>query len=134
MTAKSTREPYMIARVIDADYAKTVQRVREALGKEGFGVLTEIDVRATLKEKLDVKFKDYVILGACHPPSAHQALSHEESVGVFLPCNVVVHATEGGTAVKMARPTVTLGNVNNPALEPLGREVEAMLTRVVNSL
>jgi uncharacterized protein (DUF302 family) len=134
MTTKTTSAPYVIARVIPSDYATTVERVREALAKEGFGVLTEIDVRATLKKKLDVKFKDYVILGACHPPSAHQALSHEESIGVFLPCNVVVHATEGGTAVKAVRPSFTLGNVNNPALEPLGREVEAMLTRVVKSL
>jgi uncharacterized protein (DUF302 family) len=134
MTSKTTSAPYVIARVIPAGYAATVERVREALAKEGFGVLTEIDVRATLKKKLDVTFKDYVILGACHPPSAHQALSHEESIGVFLPCNVVVHATEWGTAVKAVRPSVTLGNVNDPALEPLGREVEAMLTRVVQSL
>jgi len=134
MATKTASPPYVIARVIPADYATTVERVRQALAKEGFGVLSEIDVRATLKKKLDVDFKDYVILGACHPPSAHQALTREESIGVFLPCNVIVHATEGGTAVKAVRPSVTLGNVNNPALEPLGREVEAMLTRVVNSV
>jgi uncharacterized protein (DUF302 family) len=134
MKAKTTGPPYVIARVLPADTATTVERVREALAKEGFGVLTEIDVQATLKKNLGVTFKDYIILGACHPPSAHRALSREESIGVFLPCNVVVHATEGGTAVKAARPSITLGNVNDPALEPLGREVEAMLTRVVQSL
>lgn len=134
MATKTASPAYVIARVIAADFATTVERVRQALAIEGFGVLTEIDVQATLKKKLGVKFKDYVILGACHPPSAHQALTHEESIGVFLPCNVIVHAAEGGTAVKAVRPSVTLGNVNNPALEPLGREVEAMLARVVKSV
>jgi uncharacterized protein (DUF302 family) len=134
MATKAISPPYVIARVISADFTTTVERVRQALANEGFGVLTEIDVQATLKKKLDVTFKDYVILGACHPPSAHRALTHEESIGVFFPCNVVVHATEGGTAVKAVRPSVTLGNVGNPALEPLGREVEAMLVRVVKSV
>ncbi|HEY7728069.1 MAG TPA: DUF302 domain-containing protein [Candidatus Eisenbacteria bacterium] len=134
MTTKTTIQPYVIARVIPADYATTVERVRRALAKEGFGVLTEIDLRAKLKEKLGVETKDYVILGACHPPSAHRAVSLEESIGVFLPCNVVVHATEGGTAVKAVRPSVTLANVGNPSLEPIGREVEAMLTRVVDAV
>jgi uncharacterized protein (DUF302 family) len=125
---------YVIARVIPADFATTVERVRAALARVGFGVLTEIDVRATLKKKLDAEFKEYVILGACHPPSALRVLSEEESLGVFLPCNVVVHAAEGGTAVKAVRPTITLASAGNPALEPLGREVEAMLSRAVESV
>ncbi len=125
---------YVIERKLSTDYKTTVERVKEALAREGFGVLTEIDLKAKLKEKLGVEFKDYVILGACHPPSAYQAVSAEESIGVLLPCNVVVHAADGGTMVKAVRPTASLGIVRNPALEPLGREVEAMLTRVIQSL
>ena len=125
---------YVIERKLSSDYQTTVARVKEALAREGFGVLTEIDLKAKLKEKLGVDFKDYVILGACHPPSAYKAVLAEESIGVLLPCNVVVHSAEGGTIVKAVRPTASLGIVKNPALEPLGREVEAMLTRVVQSL
>jgi uncharacterized protein (DUF302 family) len=131
--AATSAPHYVITRVVAADFATTVERVRAALAREGFGVLTEIDVRATLKKKLGAEFEDYTILGACHPPSVLRALSEEESLGVFLPCNVVVHAAEGGTAVKAVRPTVTLATAGNPALEPLGREVEAMLARAVES-
>jgi len=125
---------YFIEKRLSGDFPTTVARVKEALAREGFGILTEIDLRAKLKEKLGVDFKDYVILGACHPPSAYKAVSVEESIGVLLPCNVVVHAVEGGTVVKAVRPTVSLGIVKNPTLEPLGLEVETMLTRVVQSL
>jgi uncharacterized protein (DUF302 family) len=130
---KTASAPYVIERTVPADFASTVERVKRALAREGFGVLTEIDLKAKLKEKLGVDFKDYVILGACHAPSAHRAVSAEESIGVLLPCNVVVHATAGGTAIKAVRPIASLGIVHNPALEPLGREVEAMLARVVAS-
>jgi uncharacterized protein (DUF302 family) len=133
MSTKTASAPYVIERVIAADYATTVARVKEALAREGFGVLSEIDLKAKFREKLGADFKEYVILGACHAPSAFQAISTEESIGVFLPCNLIVHAVPGGTAVKAVRPSVTLGNVKNPALEPLGREVEAMLERVVRS-
>jgi len=125
---------YFIERRLSSDFQTTVVRVKEALAREGFGVLTEIDMAAKFKEKLGVDFKNYVILGACHPPSAYKAVSAEESIGVLLPCNVVVHAVEGGSVVKAVRPTASLGIVKNPTLEPLGREVEAMLTRVVQSL
>ena len=105
----------------------------QALTREGFGLLSEIDLRAKFREKLGVEFREYVILGACHAPSAYKAVSLEESIGVFMPCNVIVHAVEGGTAVKAVRPSVTMGHVENPGLEPIGREVEAMLERVVRS-
>ncbi len=133
MSTRTAGAPYVIERVIAADYATTVGRVKEALAREGFGVLSEIDLKAKFREKLGADFKEYVILGACHAPSAYRAVSAEESIGVFLPCNVIVHATAGGTAVKAVRPSVTLGNVKNPALDPLGREVETMLERVVRS-
>jgi len=125
---------YVIERKLSSDFPTTVARVKEALAREGFGVLTEIDLRAKLKEKLGVEFKDYVILGACHPPSAYKAVSAEESIGVLLPCNVVVHAAEGGSVVLAVRPTASLGIVKNPTLEPLGLEIEAKLARVVQSL
>lgn len=107
--------------------------MRQALAREGFGVLSEIDLKAKFLEKLGADFKPYVILGACHAPSAYQAVSAEESIGVFMPCNVIVHAVAGGTAIKAVRPSVTLGNVKNPALEPIGRDIEAKLERVVKS-
>ena len=114
-------------------WTKMTEADIEALAREGFGVLSEIDLRAKFREKLGADFKEYVILGACHAPSAFKAVSTEESIGVFMPCNVIVHAVAGGTAVKAVRPTVTLGHVKNPALESLGREVEAMLERAVRS-
>jgi uncharacterized protein (DUF302 family) len=132
--AEILTRPYVIERTLKADFDSTVERVKQALAREGFGVLTEIDLKAKLKEKLGVEFKRYVILGACHPPSAHRAVSAEENIGVLLPCNVVVHAADAGTAVKAVRPTASLGIVQNPALEPIGREVEAMLARVVASV
>jgi uncharacterized protein (DUF302 family) len=133
MGSHTASAPYVIERVIPADYATTVERVKQALAREGFGVLSEIDLKAKFREKLGAEFREYVILGACHAPSAFKAVTAEESIGVFLPCNVIVHAVPGGTAVKAVRPTVTLGHVKNPALEPLGREVESMLERVVKS-
>lgn len=87
---------YYISRFVDYDYTTAVARVREELAKEGFGVLTEIDVQATLKAKLNVDFRPYLILGACNPPFAHKALTVEDKVGVLLPCNVVVQQLEDG--------------------------------------
>ena len=102
----------------------TIPKVREVLATEGFGVLTEIDVRATLKKKLDVDFRPYVILGACHPPSAHQALCAEPGVGLLLPCNVVVaQQGEGQVVVSAVDPERMLGVVGRAEIEPLAREV-----------
>ena len=125
---------YVIERRVLGDVPETVARVKEALAKEGFGVLTEIDIRAKLKEKLGVDFRPYVILGACHPPSAYKALSEEISIGVLLPCNVVVHAEEIGTSVKAVRPTVSLAATGRQDLCELGKDIEARLRRVVESL
>ena len=127
---------YVIARELpDTDYDTAVQRVTELLSREGFGVLTEIDVRATLRKKLDVEFKPYVILGACNPPLAHQALSAEPMIGALLPCNVVVMAREGGGSVVAAfSPTVGFQMVGNPGVQPIAAEVEARLVRVLDGL
>lgn len=122
-----------IERTFDADFPTTVERVMAGLQRVGFGVLTEIDLKAKLKEKLGVDCKQYLILGACHPASAHKAVGMEEGVGVVMPCNVVVHATSGGTAVKAVRPTASLAMFQNPTLMKLGEEVEEMLKRAVES-
>lgn len=116
-----------------ASFAETVERCRQALGKEGFGVLTEIDVQATLKKKLDVDREPYLILGACHPPSAHRALTAAPEVGVLLPCNVCVSVEGGQTVVRAMNPESAMSLLKSPALEEVAREVAAALRRVVQA-
>ena len=111
------------------------QRTRELLKDEGFGVLTEIDVRRTLKDKLGEDFRPYRILGACNPHLAHQALNSEPGIGVLLPCNVVIEeAAAGTTRVRFLEPIAALGVVGNPALEPVAKEASERLHRVAESL
>jgi uncharacterized protein (DUF302 family) len=114
--------------------ADAVQRVTEELKKEGFGVLTEIDVKATLKKKLDVDFRPYVILGACNPSLARQALEAESQIGLLLPCNVVVQETDGGALVSIADPKAMFTVVHNPSVAPVASEAEHRLRRVVQAL
>ena len=114
-------------------FDETVARAREALAKEGFGVLTEIDVKATLKKKLDVDREAYLILGACHPPSAHRALEAAPEVGVLLPCNVTVSVEDGTTVVRAMDPASVMGLVDSPELAAVGAEVGAKLRRVVDA-
>jgi uncharacterized protein (DUF302 family) len=110
-------------------------RVTEALTAEGFGILTEIDVKDTLKKKLDVEFRRYKILGACNPPLAHKALAAEAQVGLLLPCNVVVQEDErGGTLVSFADPKVRLAVSSNPALAELAEDADRRLRRVLAAL
>ena len=116
-------------------YSDAVPRVKEALAKEGFGVLTEIDVKATLKKKIDVDFAPYVILGACNPPLAHKALSGEPAIGLLLPCNVVVAEDESGNAVVSAiHPEKMFQVVNNPGVAVVAAEVRTKLERVLESI
>ncbi len=118
---------------VSSDYADAVAKVKDELKKEGFGVLTEIDVKQTLKTKLNIDFEDYIILGACNPPLAYQALTAEQDIGVLLPCNVIVYVMGGKTYISTVLPTVQLGKVGNPKLLPIAEQVEARLKKVVDA-
>ena len=109
-------------------------RVTDALAAEGFGVLTEIDVKATLKKKLDVDFRPYLILGACNPNLAHRALGLEPEIGLLLPCNVVVQEAAGGVQVSVIDPKAVFSVVENPELETVAAEVEEKLRRALHAL
>jgi uncharacterized protein (DUF302 family) len=123
-----------ISRTLDLGFDAVLARIPDALKAEGFGVLTEIDVKETLRKKLDVDFRRYRILGACNPAFAHRALAHSLELGMLLPCNVVAYETdEGRTVVSAVDPMQTIA-VNDPAVEPIAREVRAKLQRVVDSL
>jgi uncharacterized protein (DUF302 family) len=117
-------------------YDQAVEKTRDELAKEGFGVLTEIDVKATFKKKLDVEFRPYVILGACNPPIAHKALSAETDLGLLLPCNVIVYATDdaGKSVVAAIDPVEQLKVTGNAAIEPFAQEVRARLERVLDGV
>ncbi len=120
---------------LHTDYETAVSRVTEALKTEGFGVLTEIDVQATLKKKLDVDFRPYKILGACNPPLAYRALSAAPEVGLLLPCNVTVAQIETGVIeISLVDPLSMLGVVNKPELEAVAREARERLERVAAAL
>ena len=120
--------------VTDLSYEEAVQRCREALAEEGFGVLTEIDVQATFKKKLDVDRPPYVILGACHPPSAYKALTAAPEVGVLLPCNVTVSIEEGQTVVRAMNPGVALGVLQAEGLAEVAEDVGEALRRAVQAV
>lgn len=134
MISQNTR--YGLSVEVSLPYETAVERTREELGKEGFGVLTEIDVKATLKEKLDIEFRPYIILGACNPPLAHQALSEETDIGLLLPCNVVVYAADdpAHSIVAAIDPEVQLEVTDNKKIEPLAAEVRSRLERVLEAV
>ncbi len=115
-------------------YDEAVGRVKDALKIEGFGVLTEIDVRLTMREKLGIEMEPYIILGACNPPLAHRALELEPDIGLLLPCNVVVRAEGSGSRVDIADPQAMLGIVGNKQIGPVAEEAKQRLQRVVAAL
>ena len=119
---------------VNLPYDKAVVRAREELAKEGFGVLTEIDVKATLKKKLNVDFDDYIILGACNPPLAYEALKVVKDVGLMMPCNVVVYMDKGQTYVEAVTPTVLMNLIQNDNLKPTAEQIETKLRKVVDSI
>ncbi len=134
MIEQTTR--YGIGTTVDLEYARAVERTKDALAAEGFGVLSEIDIAATLKKKLDADFRPYVILGACNPPLAHRALTAERDLGLLLPCNVVVYAADepGRSVVAAMDPEAALELTGNAEVREVAREVRARLERVLNSV
>jgi uncharacterized protein (DUF302 family) len=127
---------YGMSLEVPLGYDRAVERAREELAKEGFGVLTEIDVKATLKKKLDVDFRPYIILGACNPPLAHQALSAEPDIGLLLPCNVIVYATDDPdrTLVAAIDPVTQLEITGNKQIGPVAEQVRAKIERVLRGM
>jgi len=126
---------YCISRKLKMPIDDAEARAREGLSREGFGVLTEIDVRATLKKKLDVDFPGYRILGACNPPFAYEALMSEPLVGAMLPCNVIVRESgDGEVEVAAIDPVASMQAIDNPALGATAGEIRARLKRVIDSL
>lgn len=125
---------YGIAVETTLTFEDAERKVRDLLKQEGFGVLTEIDVTSTLKEKLNVDFRRYKILGACNPPLAHRALTIEPGIGLLLPCNVVIEEHDGGSRVLIIDPVPTLRIVGNPELDPLAADAGARLRRVAQGM
>lgn len=125
---------YGFTKELDMPFTKAVDAAIAELKKEGFGILSRIDVKEKFKEKLGIDFKEYVILGACNPASAHKAILAEENIGLMLPCNVIVYEKESKTVVSIIRPTQAMGLINNEKLTPVAQAVEAMLKRVFEAL
>ena len=129
-----TQAKYSISTRLSLTYDEALLRVKAALKEEGFGVLTEIDVRETLREKLQVDFRRYDIIGACNPQLAHRALQAELDVGLLLPCNVIVYEDDGGSVVAAFDPEAAMGLADNPGLSEIAREAKERLRRALESL
>ncbi len=125
---------YGIGKLVERPFDETVASVRNALREQGFGVMCEIDVQATMQEKLGIEGDKYLILGACNPPLAHRALTAEREIGLLLPCNVIVYEAEGGTKVSAIDPELMLGLVANPGLSDVAVEVGERLRSVIESV
>ena len=126
---------YYFGKTLNLDFNEAIEKVTEELKKEGFGILTEIDVQATLKNKLDVDFRKYKILGACNPPFAYKALQAEDKIGTMLPCNVIVQEHEDGRVeVTAIDPVASMQAVSNPILGDVSGEVQNKLKRVIENL
>lgn len=126
---------YYYSKTLDVSFEDAIEHTTEALKKEGFGVLTEIDIKATLKKKLDVDFKKYQILGACNPPLAHKALSAEDHIGLMLPCNVIVQEHENGEVeVSAVDPVASMQAIENGELTGIAQQVRDLLKKVIDNL
>ena len=126
---------YYISKKISTDFDQAVQLVTESLKKEGFGVLTEINIQEKLKEKLNLDFRKYKILGACNPGYAYKALQLEDKIGVMLPCNVIIQETKNGAIeVAAVNPIVSMSGINNPKLMEIAVEIEKKLKTVIDKL
>lgn len=125
---------YGFSKAIDLPYEEAIEKVTAELKKEGFGVLTSIDVKDTLKQKINVDFKKYTILGACNPPIAHKALQEEEELGLLLPCNVIVYEKDDKTKVSIFDPMVMTWILENDNMKPIATEVQERLQRVLKAI
>lgn len=126
---------YYFSKKISVSFDEAVEKVRDGLKKEGFGILTDIDVKETLKKKLDVDFRKYRILGACNPPFAYKALQAEDKIGTMLPCNVIVQELDDGTVETAAiDPIASMQAIQNQNLEEVARQVQAKLKKVIDNL
>jgi len=125
---------YGFSKTVDLPFEQTIEKVTAELKKEGFGVLTSIDVKDTLKQKINVDFKKYTILGACNPPIAHKALQEEEEIGLLLPCNVIVYEKDGKTRVSIFDPMVMTWIMENDQMKPIAIEVQEKLQRVLKAI
>jgi uncharacterized protein (DUF302 family) len=126
---------YYFNKILQISFDEAIARVTEELRKEGFGILTDIDVKATLKKKLDVDFRKYRILGACHPQFAYQALQAEDKIGTMLPCNVIVQElAEGKAEVAAIDPIASMMAIQNPSLGGVAQQVQAKLKKVIEGL
>ncbi len=125
---------YGFSKIVNQPFEETVEKVTEELKKVGFGVLTEIDVKDTMKKKLDVDFKKYKILGACNPPIAHKALQIEEELGLLLPCNVIIYEKDGKTAVSVFNPMIMSQLIDNKDMLAIAEEVKTKLMTVLDKI
>lgn len=125
---------YGISKKSPLNFMETLEKTKSELKKEGFGVLSEIDVQDTLKKKINVDRDRYVILGACNPPNAARALNAEIEIGLMLPCNVIVYEKDGETFVSAIRPGVAMSMIDNPALQEIAGDIEAKLQRVIEGI
>lgn len=126
---------YYFSKIVDYNFDDAIDKVTEELKKEGFGVLTEIDVKATFKKKLDIDFRKYRILGACNPNFAHQAIVAESKIGTMLPCNVIVQELENGKVeVSAVNPVASMMAIKNDTLGPIAEQVRDNLKKVIDSL
>lgn len=125
---------YGFTKELDLPYEKVIELAKEALKKEGFGVLTEIDVKAKMKEKLGIDMKRYIILGACNPPNAYKAILAEENIGLMLPCNVIVYEKGGKTVLSIIRPSAAMRMIDNKELQEIAETVEKLLKKVFDAV
>jgi len=125
---------YGFTKELDIPYETVIEQVRDALKKEGFGVLTEIDVKEKMKEKLGIDMRKYIILGACNPPNAYKAILAEENIGLMLPCNVIVYEKGGKTVLSVIRPTVAMQMIDNLELQKLAEAVEEQLKKAFDAI
>ena len=125
---------YGFTKEIDASFEETLDKVSNELKKEGFGILTQINVTEKFKEKLDIDFKKYIILGACNPPSAHKAIVIEENIGLMLPCNVVIYERKNKTVVSIIKPKVAMKMIANVELGQIASSIEKKLKKVFDSI